>query len=159
MCGLPWVSPSLASALAPLADQPLAQNSARLLIGFGLLLIPSTAMGATLPLLADVLTAHDESFGRVLGRLYGWNTLGAVAGVLIAETTLIPTLGIRGSALAAGCSNGVVAAISLWLAIGSAPVALSLRGKSFDWQLGHRWLVAAFLSGAFLLAHTMASIS
>lgn len=152
VCGLPWLSPSVASALAPLAEQPLAQNSLRLLLGFGLLLIPSTAMGATLPLLADVLAAHDESFGRVLGRLYGWNTLGAVAGVLVAETLLIPLLGIRGSAIAAGCSNGLVAATSLWLATRSAPVALSPSGRSFDWRLGHRWLAAAFLSGACLLA-------
>jgi predicted membrane-bound spermidine synthase len=150
--GLPWLAPGLAASLSPLAEFPLAQNATRLLIAFALLLIPSTAMGATLPLLADVLTAHDESFGRVLGRLYGWNTLGAVAGVLIAETHLIPLLGIRASSVVAACLNGCVAAVALWLARRTASVSLPTARPSVDWQLGTRWLIAAFLSGACLLA-------
>ena len=45
-----------------------------------LLLVPASAMGATLPLLARALAHATPTFGRVLGRLYGWNTLGACPG-------------------------------------------------------------------------------
>ena len=96
--GLVSLFPVLAGALAPwfrpLIDHPWILNPLRLLIAFLLLLIPSTAMGITLPLLVRALSqrragsaelvdsrggpAGDAFFGRVLGRLYGWNTLGAI---------------------------------------------------------------------------------
>ena len=51
-------------------------NLLRVTVAFSLMLVPATAMGLTLPLLAKALTRFDVNFGRVLGRLYGWNTLG-----------------------------------------------------------------------------------
>src|ERR1700730_19355150 len=70
---------------------------------FSILLIPTTAMGLTLPvLLEDPLLAHHE-FGRTVGVLYGFNTLGAVAGALLGETYLIRTCGLLGTGLTAGC--------------------------------------------------------
>src|SRR5687767_14561851 len=81
--GLVYLFPALAGVLAPwlrpILDQAWILNTARLLVSFVLLVIPSVAMGITLPLLATSLTRHDAAFGPVLGRLYGWNTLGAVA--------------------------------------------------------------------------------
>ena len=67
----------------------------RFLIVFGLILIPVTLMGMTLPVVVGA------SFGRVKGRyaylaglLYGINTVGAVFGTLIAGFLLIPKIGI-----------------------------------------------------------------
>src|SRR5439155_25764773 len=52
-------------------------NALRFVVSFLILLIPTTAMGLTLPvLLGDPLLKRQE-FGRGLGFLYGANTLGA----------------------------------------------------------------------------------
>ena len=118
--GLVSLFPILGVALAPwfgpLIDLPWILNPLRLVIAFLLLLIPSTAMGITLPLLTKALMGHDPHFGAVLGRLYGWNTLGAVVGVIVAETYLVGAYGVRGTALLAGTLNMLVAAVSLWIA-------------------------------------------
>jgi spermidine synthase len=117
------VLPRLGGVLGPLfqvfLDRPVLMNSARLAIAFALLLAPSTAMGATLPLLVKALVRYDRDFGRVLGRLYGWNTLGAVVGALVAEVLFIGTLGVRGSGLAAASLNLLAAAGVFGLALRS----------------------------------------
>src|SRR5213075_3028262 len=101
--GLVYLFPVLGAALAPvfrpLLDQPLMLNPLRLLVAFLLLLVPSTGMGLTLPLLTQALTRDEKSFGRVLGALYGWNTLGAMAGVVAGEIFLIGKFGVRGTAV------------------------------------------------------------
>ena len=98
--------------LAPLVDQPAALNAARLGIAFALMALPATALGATLPLLAKPLERLTGSYGFALGRLYGINTLGAVAGTLVAELILIPALGLRGSGFAAAACNLCAAIIA-----------------------------------------------
>ena len=94
---LPRLSGWLAPLFGPLLDSPWLINPLRLFITFLLMLLPTTAMGMTLPLLVKVLFRTDPSFGKILGRLYGWNTLGAVAGALAGEVVLFGWLGLRGS--------------------------------------------------------------
>ncbi len=118
--GLVLVFPFLTEWLAPLfrtfLDVPVILNPLRLLISFGLLLIPATAMGMTLPLLVKALYEEAPNFGRVLGGLYGWNTLGAVTGAILPELILIELFGVRGTAYWAGLFNFVAAAGALYLA-------------------------------------------
>ena len=152
--GLPSLTPLLAGVLGPFVEQPWLLNALRLGLGFVLLAIPATAMGATLPLLVRVLAARDASFGSALGRLYGWNTLGAVCGCLVGEIALIEAFGIRGSALVAAGANGVAAIGGLWLArrLGSeARVGEASQAQGMT-AFARRTLVAAALSGAVLLA-------
>ena len=104
---------------APLAAQPALLNLLRLATAFVLLLVPAAAMGMTLPLLARAASAWDANFGRVLGLLYGANTLGAVLGALATETVLLERFGIRGSALCAGALNLAAAGAALVLARGA----------------------------------------
>lgn len=59
---------------------PLLLNIIRTLGAFILMLVPTTAMGATLGLLIKTLYKKNDSFGSILGLLYGYNTLGAVLG-------------------------------------------------------------------------------
>jgi len=171
--GLVYVFPVLGAALAPafrpLLDQPWLLNPLRLLVAFVLLLIPSTAMGITLPLLVTALAdgirdpgsgirKAPDSFGRVLGWLYGWNTLGAMAGVIACEIWLLGRFGVRGTAVAAGGLNLVAAAVAGLLSVrklGStrrtdpAPrgPGVTVSGSGV-WQ----WLVAAAMAGFALLA-------
>ena len=52
----------------------------RFLLTFILLIIPTTMLGGTLPVLCKFMTHHPETVRINLGRLYAVNTLGAVAG-------------------------------------------------------------------------------
>lgn len=157
---LVWTLPSLAGGLAPLwrplIDQPLLLNGLRLMTSFALLLIPSIAMGATLPLLVKSLLSRDPNFGSVLGRLYGWNTLGAVVGAVAGELFLLGWLGVARMALVAAGSNtlaAVAALIVFWNVHATTPpemraVTHSLRLSRSNWRL----LAAVFVSGGLLLA-------
>ena len=150
---------------AHLVSRAWLVNLLRLSVAFSLMLVPATAMGLTLPLLAKALTRFDVNFGRVLGRLYGWNTLGAMAGALGGELWLIGRLGLRGTALVAGALNLAVAAAALTLARRlNEPVTADPAVRESTPPIGPRaartpWtptltrlLTAAFLAGATLLA-------
>ena len=150
--GLPALTSTLAPVLAPLADLPALLGSLRFGLAFALLIVPTTAMGLTLPLLVRALTGPELGYGPSLGRLYGWNTLGAVAGVLGAETLAIEALGIRGTALAAGSANLAAAAL-VWSnrrneaePPGPALAAAAASGPLLAAA------AAAFLAGSALLA-------
>ena len=112
---LPALSPTLGRLFTHLPAQGWLVNLLRLSVAFSLMLAPATAMGLTLPLLVQALTRFDANFGRVLGRLYGWNTLGAVAGALGGELWLFGWLGLRATALVAGALNLAAAAAALML--------------------------------------------
>ena len=49
--------------------------------------------------------AAADRFGVALGRLYGWNTLGAVVGVVAAELILVDRFGVAGAAWTAAVLN------------------------------------------------------
>ncbi len=57
------------------------------------LLIPTTLMGATLPVLCALGTRRVLPFARSVGTLYALNAFGAVAGVLLAGFVLIGGVG------------------------------------------------------------------
>ena len=151
VAGFPYLPALFRPLLASMAHDPAALSAARLAIAFGLMVIPATAFGATLPVLARPLEALTGSYGFSLGRLYGINTLGAVAGALLAELVLIPWLGLRASGfVAAGC-NLVAAGIAFQIrGVGSR--AFSSVANGFRLRGIGRILGAAFLAGGALLA-------
>lgn len=146
----PHLSSLFAPLLSPLLGETVSLNAARAAIAFLLMAVPATALGATLPLLAKPLEAATGSYGFALGRLYGVNTLGAVAGTLLAELVLIPELGLRGSGFAAAACNLAAAAIAWRIARGFASPAA--RAESAPAAGRARVLAAAFLAGGALLA-------
>ena len=81
------------------------------------LLVPTTLMGGTLPVLTGAFMGADRGeLPRSLGRLYGLNTLGAVAGTALAGFFLIEFVGIRVSLWGTAAVN---------LALGAGAVALA----------------------------------
>src|SRR5688572_6504126 len=54
-----------------------------LLSAFAALALPTTLMGATLPMLARYAIAEERQIGRRIGLLYAVNTAGAVVGALL----------------------------------------------------------------------------
>jgi len=89
----------------------------RFALTFFVLLIPTTLMGGTLPVLSRFLVRKKDSLGLNVGALYSLNTLGAVLGCFITGFLLIEALGVRGATLLAVAINGAVAAVGLLLAI------------------------------------------
>jgi predicted membrane-bound spermidine synthase len=164
VCLLPGVGAWLAPLLEPLAGAPMLLNACRLVIGFLLLMVPATAMGATLPLVVQSLAALDPSYGSILGRLYGWNTLGAVAGALAGEWFLIGRCGVTGTAALAMGLNAAAATGALLLERCFAAAATTSTAGAFAAHAPaagdgatflppvRRCLAAAALSGAIMLA-------
>lgn len=91
-----------------------AFGAARFVLAFAVLLVPSTLMGTTLPLLSRAVIHRPEVAGRGAGALYTVNTLGAVAGCVLAGFVLIPAMGLEATnacAAAVSLSVGVLAAL------------------------------------------------
>ena len=151
---LPLLGSVFAPLLRPLLDEPWILNPLRLVIAFLALLIPSSAMGFTLPLLTKALTAQTGQFGAALGSLYAWNTFGAVVGVVACEVSIIRILGIRGTAILAGALNLLIAGVALRLPTEGRRQSAHrpARNEILVRSWGQPWLVAAFLSGFCLLA-------
>src|SRR5438552_12280320 len=88
----------------------------RFVVSFLILLLPTTAMGLTLPVIIEDPLLRQTNFGRAIGLLYGSNTLGAMTGALLGEAFLIGAFGLYGTSLAAGASICIAAAIALSVA-------------------------------------------
>ena len=86
----------------------------RFVLTFGILLIPSTLMGGTLPVLTRFFVKRLEQLGTNIGILYALNTFGAVIGTVAAGFILIEALGITWSLRTAIIINMGVALVA-WL--------------------------------------------
>ncbi len=152
---LPEMTPILRPLLVGLDDQPVLLNTARLTSAFLLLLIPSTAMGFTLPVLVKALLARDPHFGAVLGRLYGWNNIGAVVGAIAGEGVLLELFGVRGTGMVAAVLDVGCAGAAIWLSGRLREAAAPSTPKPTREVLPSvalRICAAAFLAGGILLA-------
>ena len=103
--------------------QPALHMASNFVVAAALLLPPTIAMGATLPVLLRPLAGGGGTVLGGTGLLYGINTAGAAAGAAAAGFALLPALGIRGTVLAAAGANALVAAIALLLDRRAGPMA------------------------------------
>ena len=76
-----------------------------------LLILPSTCMGATLPVLCRFYIVQLGHLGTRSGRLYALNTIGAAAGSFVCGFWLIARFGVWGSLLAAVLMNCAIGAV------------------------------------------------
>lgn len=84
-----------------------------------LLLVPTTLMGATLPVLSRFFVNRPDNIGRSIGLLYGTNTFGAVLGCALAGFVLIPALGVTWTIYGAAFVNLAICAGVLKLSMNS----------------------------------------
>ena len=81
-----------------------------------LALAPATIMmGATFPTLVRHFTRSNE-MGQAFGRLYMANTLGAVAGTIVAGLVLIEVFGLSGALRVGAACSAIAGLVALWLA-------------------------------------------
>jgi spermidine synthase len=123
--GVSRIFPSLYAPIARLAGgDPFALSAARVLLAALALIVPTTLMGGTLPVLTRVVGQHRDALGRRVSLLYAVNTLGAVAGALGAGFVLLRVLGVTATVLTAVAANLAVGLVSLALPeqrLGSGP--------------------------------------
>jgi len=144
---LPAIEAPVGKLLVPLVDEPALASTVRLVLAAGAMLLPTIAMGMTLPMGVRILAQKETT--RALGLLYAANTLGACLAPMLAEYYLIGALGLRGTAMVAGALNLLAAAAALGL---SAP-AFAARAPGAPMQRAEfRLLAAAALAGALALA-------
>src|SRR5438477_2377075 len=82
-------------------------------VSFLILLVPTTAMGLTLPVIIGDPLLREMEFSRAIGFLYGSNTLGAMLGAVLGEAYLIGEFGLYGTSVTAGATLCIAAAIAL----------------------------------------------
>jgi spermidine synthase len=154
---LVWLLPRLSGLLRPFTGvvdaDPVLLNGLRFAASFFLLAGPATAMGLTFPLVVRAAGVPGSPLGTTLGRLYGWNTLGAVAGASLTELVLVPRFGVSGSALLAASFNVAAALCGAWLAFSMPRFApRPVSSVEPDRRPFRPTLLAAALAGGLLLA-------
>lgn len=87
-----------------------------LLSAFVALALPTTLMGATLPMLARYAVASEAQIGRRIGLLYAMNTAGAVFGALLTAFFLLPEFGLSGTIWCGAALNALVFLLAAALA-------------------------------------------
>src|SRR6266566_1368842 len=130
----------------------------RFIVSFLILLVPTTAMGLTLPVLIEDPILRQTNFGRAIGLLYGSNALGAVAGAVLGEGYLIGAFGLYGTGMVAGLAVCVAAAIALLVAridgdiVALTPQAVFPLRLDVGYRLPWRLLLVSFGTGCILLS-------
>ncbi|WP_233562646.1 fused MFS/spermidine synthase [Sorangium cellulosum] len=133
----PFLFEALTSAYVAVAraapDSLTLLTAARAALTALVVVVPTVAMGATLPVLSRILRAdagaapdggaplegHDAA--RRLSSLYAINTAGGAAGALSGAYVVLPHLGVRGALWSAAIAN---------LVLGAVAIAAGLRGPA-----------------------------
>ncbi|MGE0578786.1 MAG: hypothetical protein AB7F22_26055 [Reyranella sp.] len=144
---------------------PIASSRAVIFaVVFAGLLWPTFLMGCSLPFLSKAVVTRIDGSARLIGWLYGLNTLGAAMGAFCGGWLLIGSLGFDKTIYIGAALNLVVAVGGLMLAIGldlspadaawSSPGA-SRPARSSEASKGGvvwRWSLLVFISGFLIVA-------
>lgn len=85
----------------------------RLVLGFTVLLLPATLMGASMPVVIRAAVSHSDELGSRTALLYAVNTTGAIVGTLAAGFYFIGEFGVWTTFVIAATGNVVVGVISM----------------------------------------------
>jgi spermidine synthase len=85
----------------------------RFLLAFAVLMVPTTLMGATLPIVVKSSLLRTARLGERIGLLYATNTAGAVVGALLAGFYLLGSVGISTSFYLAATINVLVGGVAI----------------------------------------------
>jgi spermidine synthase len=92
-----------------------------------LLLLPlSSFIGMTFPVAVRILAERPDEAASASARVYAWNTVGAIAGALLAGFVVIPWLRFEGAIRVAVCASGLLGIAAVWM----------LARPSRSWALG-----------------------
>jgi spermidine synthase len=135
-------------------ELPALYAALRVLLMGLVLVVPTTLMGATLPVLTRYLSDSSQAAAGEAGRAYAINTFGGVAGTLASGLWLIPAFGLRATTAVAVGLNLAIAAAALLLARGkSGTTEPALAAEASPRRLA---LVVSALSGFSSLIYEVA---
>lgn len=143
----------------PVDASGLGQSFFYLSAAFVVLAIPTSFMGATLPLLTKYVVKSEEQIGPRVGLLYATNTVGAVAGTVVAGFMLLPALGLNGTVRVGVAVNLLVFVIAALIAkavarqaaeqAASASTPATIEAPATPMLRGRTWILPVMLlSGA-----------
>lgn len=142
------------SALVDISSRPLIFS-----ILFIVMLIPSTFMGLTLPLLSKSFSAQGLDITRSIGSLYSINTFGACVGAFLTTFIILPLFGFDKGFLVASGLNLFVGLVTLLMIFfikksNQGPVAeVDTVSVEMNWNTSFiGWLPLYFLSGFIAIA-------
>jgi spermidine synthase len=92
-------------------SRPFGLIAGSLGVALPLILLPAILMGATVPFMTRGLVSDPSGLTGTHARVYGLNTLGAVAGTLVAGFVLVPALGLHATVYVATATHLLAAAI------------------------------------------------
>ncbi len=124
---------------------------------FAGLLWPTFLMGCSLPFLSKAVVSEIAGSAKLIGWLYGLNTLGAGVGAFVGGWYLIGTFGFDKAVYVGAALNLIVAVGGLLLARGlgmaetKAPLPAQ-RLEESDGGVVWRWSLLVFISGFLIVA-------
>ncbi len=124
---------TLYASLARRAPESLAVLSAlRWCVALVIVVVPTTAMGATLPILTRALRDGEGALSRdrQLGALYAANTCGGAGGALLAAYVALPLFGLKGTVWAAAALSALVGVAALRLGREVGPASLGTEREA-----------------------------
>lgn len=140
-----------------------AYSAIRFVFVFAILLIPTTLMGGTIPLLAKFLSPTGRKAGTRVGLLYAVNTAGAVLGTFLSGFYFIRWWGVQQTTLLAAALNvgAGILALGMWAALRRNATAQAARPESFPSAAAPestrpadsartRWVLAAYTVSGFV---------
>ncbi len=137
---------------------PLSSSRAVIFaVVFASLLWPTFLMGCSLPFLSKAVVSQISGSAKLIGWLYGLNTLGAGVGAFVGGWFLIGTLGFDKAVYVGAALNLVVAAGGLLLARGldltvAAPGPKTTTSAAAGDDVVWRWALLVFISGFLIVA-------
>lgn len=134
-----WALLTMAEIVARPGYQFSDVLSREVLLATGLLLPMTIAFGTAFPFAVALAAGRDEAVTESIGRIYAVNTIGAIAGALLAGFVLVPEIGLH-------VTIRVVAVIA-----GVAAVAVLMRAGQGRGRLAGFALAAVVLAGGIAL--------
>ena len=124
-----FLSPLVLDALAAgwktihpsLPDSLALVTVIRFVVAFLVLIVPTSLMGSTLPLVITSAVARQDRVGGRIGLLYAINTTGAIAGALLAGFYLISDVGVAVSFRLAAATNIAIGLVAIVAAYAMPP--------------------------------------
>jgi spermidine synthase len=110
-----WLTPAYRFLYNTTGASNYAMSLFRFLMSVGVLIVPTTLMGATLPVMSKFVVRRMDRTGARIGLLYAINTLGAVSGCFLAGFFLIGFLGMSRSEHLAASINLLVGVMAFAL--------------------------------------------
>lgn len=100
-----WISLYLFYDLYEELGSSLQSTATTFLFNAAILIVPTTLMGLSLPLVARAITATVDDAGPLIGRMYGINTIGAGVGAAVAGWYFLGEFGFTATVRIAGSLN------------------------------------------------------